>query len=785
MSWYRRLGVVLLTLCAVLVRHCHGKRVVVFVGPKQSGSGEIHELFTKYCTGLKYYAKKKAFQGWRWPLMDDAGKDKRLRPGRFLSLLGSRAKSDGPLIPLVTAAIKQTFSDHENIIFGSDELGHFGESPYSKRNGIKVLQNLATTLNHPALEVVVNYRAPRRRHWFMIWEQSSKLSYSEWICSDEYDRIWESLDSTANPLGLVDALLTGLSRKASVKLIDLEGVKERNLQLSHVAACSVMNISCHLNSTMIKGVNAVTAFFESTPRPTDGVSKRQIGEIEWVLRQRDCLYQGSLQQHNRLEVIEPFALWQDCNSTDLIPELSNTTYLLELLRSQFQCAQDPTISLARLGQEHKAIKPNRVVVFAGPHKSASSTVQEFLIQYCTGRALYKQHRAFDDWRWPSVESASKVPDRKILSRLVYNETKDAKLIASISSAIAKTYHEYANLVLGSEELDRFGTVPWSGRDGIKVVQDIEKLLNHQALEIVVNYRTPRQKQWLSIWKQLTAMDVLEGKPDSTYSKWICTDHVRSWEFLDCVANPLGLAEAMLSSLSQLATVKLIDMGGVAKQKLDISHVSACSILNVPCNNTWVNGIGDRALIMNAKSKSKKDISPEVSNEMRWVLEQRDCLYQASLEEHSNFEVLYQDSLWGGCDPAALISELSNTTFILDLLRSQFGCAHDPTVNLTQFIKAHDAGRSRGGDQRATKTIKATATPITTNAFEHSATSAEKFGTGQAVKSFRAMNDFQESVTKRLDQHPEDWRLVQGIQWILVLVLFASFLVRKQRRRRES
>lgn len=124
------------------------------------------------------------------------------------------------------------------------------------------------------------------------------------------------------------------------------------------------------------------------------------------------------------------------------------------------------------------------------------------------------------------------------------------MIATIETAIKETYDNYQNLVLGSEELDRFGKAPWSGRNGIQVIQNLAKLLNHPAMEVVVNYRTPRQEQWFSIWKPLSTLDAeIEGKPDSTYSEWICTDYDKVWEYLDCVANPLGLVQALLTSLA--------------------------------------------------------------------------------------------------------------------------------------------------------------------------------------------------------------------------------------------
>ena len=105
------------------------------------------------------------------------------------------------------------------------------------------------------------------------------------------------------------------------------------------------------------------------------------------------------------------------------------------------------------------VSGKRVVIFAGPHKSASSTIQEFLVQYCTGRPKFRKHKAFRQWRWPKVNyTNSKIPARKLLSRLVYNKTEDKPLIEAIENSLKADFDKYPNLVLGTEELDRFG---WS------------------------------------------------------------------------------------------------------------------------------------------------------------------------------------------------------------------------------------------------------------------------------------------------------------------------------------
>ncbi|KAG7354380.1 hypothetical protein IV203_003736 [Nitzschia inconspicua] len=119
------------------------------------------------------------------------------------------------------------------------------------------------------------------------------------------------------------------------------------------------------------------------------------------------------------------------------------------------------------------------------------------------------------------------------------------------------------------------------------------------VEFVVSFRRPRDDHWRSIWKQLTRNFREEGNPQHEYSSFICNDDTKPmvWEYLDTVANPLGLAKTLLetfmmenhqrvnSSASEehivsFDRVHVLDMQGIAEAGLDISHVVSCDVLDV-------------------------------------------------------------------------------------------------------------------------------------------------------------------------------------------------------------
>jgi hypothetical protein len=47
------------------------------------------------------------------------------------------------------------------------------------------------------------------------------------------------------------------------------------------------------------------------------------------------------------------------------------------------------------------------------------------------------------------------------------------------------------------------STPWPHRNGMLAIREILGFTKSNDFSIVVNYRTPRQEQWISIWKQLT------------------------------------------------------------------------------------------------------------------------------------------------------------------------------------------------------------------------------------------------------------------------------------------
>jgi hypothetical protein len=344
----------------------------------------------------------------------------------------------------------------------------------------------------------------------------------------------------------------------------------------------------------------------------------------------------------------------------------------------------------------------RLVLFAGPHKSASSSVQEFFMKYASSIEEHQhRHPALVNWTWPYNPRRRSYQPRKGFAPLVTEGPGFVQLLYDTlldvwghddddNRTSSSSYHNQ-NLILGTEELDRFGSTPWSHRNGIQAIRGIQNLTQASNLQVVVNYRRPRQEQWISIWKQLTRTK----ETNNTYADYLCTNDPiqksKLWEYLDCVANPLGLVQALLQQQPQQPPqnnnhnnnhwkVDLMDMQGIATQGLDVAHIIACQVLQVPCTSEhWLEGI-ERPILRNKKI-GDPGLSLEQLDDLEWILRQRDCGYRSYLQHHPNLQVHYGDTLWEGCDDDdEIISSSSfssslfvNTTFLLELLQSQVGC----------------------------------------------------------------------------------------------------------------
>jgi len=393
---------------------------------------------------------------------------------------------------------------------------------------------------------------------------------------------------------------------------------------------------------------------------------------------------------------------------------------------------------------------HRMVVFLGPHKSASSSVQELFMEHASdgpdGTTIH--HPSLIRWTWPyTIRRRSYLP-RKGFAPLVTENIGFHKLIWETMIQTWTNHHQHHNgtnqtdvgqhpnqhnhqsninsstnkistsspqkqlpqqhMIWGSEELDRFGKTPWSHRNGINAIHQVIQQMPPTHLDLIVNYRRPRQDQWISIWKQLyrpkpnqMVDNSIGNEKKNSYADFLCDidEKDRLWEYLDCVANPLGLIATLLEAFpTEMTTVHLMDMQGIGEIRRDVGHVIACDVLHVPCTTKhWLPNI-KRPIIQNRR-KGDSGLSTQQLDDMEWLFLQRDCSYRKQLQDHiflsppqkkandktneshnislSSLVLHYAEKLWDECHIAMQEEETQlifrNTTWLMEHLQSQVGC----------------------------------------------------------------------------------------------------------------
>jgi hypothetical protein len=285
------------------------------------------------------------------------------------------------------------------------------------------------------------------------------------------------------------------------------------------------------------------------------------------------------------------------------------------------------------GNHHTSTPPRRrLVVFIGPPKTASTSLQEFFARYANGQNAESSSKvaAFANWNYPMF-----LGSRNGLKEIRFGPSNKAYL--SIKEKFQRQPIDL-NLVVGSEYLVNFES--WKEN----VFSTFKNWTDDNAVpEVVVQYRSPRMSHLISIWKQQTQV---KGKATYGYSfrDWICSGDPSVNVRLGRLANPLGLVEPLVHKY-QLPTY-LMDMGGIQNQGKDISHVFGCDILRVNCtqDGRWIVGLEGEIIRQNSR-KGDPQLSAEQKEQLEHVFTQRDCTYYDELHDHPLLHILYRHQLW--------------------------------------------------------------------------------------------------------------------------------------------
>ena len=345
----------------------------------------------------------------------------------------------------------------------------------------------------------------------------------------------------------------------------------------------------------------------------------------------------------------------------------------------------------------------QVVLLAGPHKTASSSIQRNLFHWLNddGHASGLSK----DWAWPSPSQTFRedgcsvegdFEEQQIFYWLIQAlKGGSSKQIRCINSSVYtklgmiekyrnEIYNQWMkgyNLVIASEAMDFVSSernrnprrllkrildlLPWRGdHDHDHDHDHSESGSGHvpgsdDDITVVVNYRAPRSSHLISIWHEccMANMTFYEFLTDGRLDSGTSLDPLKSLD-------SLKLAKTFLDRGLE---VILVDMSGVQAHNFDISRVIACDVLGASCTPDKMfavagpdpqmkeygsqmatetgTGTGTGTVSTNQKQHTEDNfnISHEVLGEVDAIIENYDCNF-IDLMKNGNFTVLHEYKL---------------------------------------------------------------------------------------------------------------------------------------------
>jgi hypothetical protein len=333
------------------------------------------------------------------------------------------------------------------------------------------------------------------------------------------------------------------------------------------------------------------------------------------------------------------------------------------------------------------VTAKELVVFAGPHKTSETSVEEFFYSFAGSPDIKDspEQQALKDWIWPQIidDSLTFLPiGPYAIYQYLVTKADDDKVQQVLLQGIQDQFEMATKgIIIGNAEFDRVGASPYSHYDSIAAIQRVVDRLDitKEDVTIVLLYKTPRIDQWLGIFN-FEVIEVTKG--DYSYDEFVCdpTYSQHAWEYLDAAMNPLRAATLFRE---QGWKVKLIDLHGVKEAKIDVEHVIGCEVLGGDCHEGWLKNL--KYITFEHDTVKDDEMTPaqeatfgglthSEQDDLDKLLLVRDCKYE-SLALDSGVTILYEYRIWETCKyaPLGAPERLTDTDFFLNAIQSQVDC----------------------------------------------------------------------------------------------------------------
>jgi hypothetical protein len=319
------------------------KKLIMMIGPHGVDTSAIELFYYKYANPKASPAE--ALADWTWPdqdgeLVSDLATDGR-RVYKHLVEESSNEELQKELLTNIQVGWDQSTS---GVIIATEEFDRIGED-FIHRDGFEAMKRVVEKVNvgGPNVEVVLHYRMPRLNQWLSFWKDAtvvSKQTYAEYICSGDENAIMNALESSMNPLKLAKTV-----REAGwqVNIVDTARVAAKNLDVAHVLGCNVLGLDCQ--GGWIDGLEDKTFDAGEVDGELDASSldAKVQTELESLFRFRDCHYKDVIDDDG-IKILPhdntiSDMLKDECHhhKRDIYELLANSTFLYNVLRTQFDC----------------------------------------------------------------------------------------------------------------------------------------------------------------------------------------------------------------------------------------------------------------------------------------------------------------------------------------------------------------------------------------------------------------------------------------------------------------
>ncbi|KAL7490129.1 hypothetical protein ACHAW6_015847 [Cyclotella cf. meneghiniana] len=295
----------------------------------------------------------------------------------------------------------------------------------------------------------------------------------------------------------------------------------------------------------------------------------------------------------------------------------------------------------------------KIVLLPGPHKSASTSVQRYLVRLAIAGILPQYN-----WEWIGKDSSKGFSD--LAQHLLYEAKvgeNDRKLLMQKNVAQDKWY-EGKSLVIAAEFMDYIAALPEEqARASIERLFDWlpRSTTQTNTVETVVMYRSPRASHLVSVWKQqvqfhkassnLPWRESLDERhrprrkfPTSpTLAEWLCYGkypQAMKYDILTILSaqlNPFGVAYTYHKYGG--SDVTIVDMMGVPDS--DIPSSVVCNVLRLPCTPEGKLAVNSEVVSSQENHKSETaglGMSSDHLKEAEIILRDMDCYYYCLLGE---------------------------------------------------------------------------------------------------------------------------------------------------------